>query len=288
MSKRLFIIDGYNHIHRAFFAPMGIELTSPSGEPTTATYVFSTFLVGLIQKQRPDMLIVAMEGGGPIFRTKLYGEYKANRSPMCDNLAIQIERIKEILNTMNIPVLRVDGYEADDIIGTVAKRAAADGYEVFICSNDKDMFQLLQRNVKIFDMKTGDCIDSDKMVEQIGVGPDKFVDYLALQGDPTDNVPGIPGVGSKTALKWILEYGSIENLIDHTDEIKNKRGDSLREFKDMLLLSKKLVTIDCDVPTEVDFNNMVVKKFDRDKLREIFIELGFSRLITHLGLDKAE
>jgi len=280
--ETLFIIDGYYHIYRAFFAPIGIELTSPSGEPTTATHLFTTALFKLLRKQNPDMLVVAMEGAGKTFRSEMYSEYKVHRSCPSDDFIIQRNRIEEILGAMSIPVLRVDGYEADDIIGTVAHKASTDGYEVFICSNDKDMFQLLDCNTRIFNMKTGECLDLAGMTEQIGIGPEKFVDYLALQGDSADNIPGIPGVGAKTALQLLLKYGSVRNLIDHIDEVKGKRGDNLREFKDRLLLNQELITIDRDVPIYIDYDEFAVKEGAKDILREIFIELEFTRLLTKL------
>ena len=280
--KELFILDGHYHVHRAWRAPIHITLTSPTGEPTNGIYIFTTSLLKLIREQEPDMLVVAMEGRGPTFRSELYNDYKATRSRPSDDFIAQRNKIEEILEAMNIPVIRVNGYEADDIIGTLAKKVSADGHEVFICSNDKDMLQLVDSNVNIFDVKTGDTTDLRGMIEKTGVSPDKFVDYLALQGDSADNILGIPYVGSKTAAQWINEYGSIEK---HIDELKkSRRKDSLLEFKDRLPLNKVLVTIMCDVPIRIDYDSFAMKEFDRDKLREIFTELGFSRLIDNLGL----
>jgi len=228
------------------------------------------------------MLVVAMEGAGKTFRSEMYSEYKANRSLPVDEFTIQRNRIEEILGAMNIPVLRVDGYEADDIIGTISHRASADGFEVVICSKDKDMYQLLNHNTKIFNMKTGEYLDLAGMTEQIGVGPERFVDYLALQGDSADNIPGVPGVGAKTALQLLLKYGSIRNLINHIDEVKGKRGDNLREFKDTLLLNQELITIDREVPICIDYDEFAVKEVNKDRLREIFTELEFTQLLTKL------
>ena len=280
--KRLFIIDGYLHIYRAYYAPLGIQLTSPSGEPVNATYIFTAALLKLIREQEPDALVVAMEGKCKPFRNELYSEYKANRSIPTDEFIIQRDRIETIVSAMHIPVLRADGYEADDVIGTVAKRAQPNGYEVFICSTDHDMFQLLDGSISMFNMKTGELTDVKKMVNRTGVRPDEFIDCLALQGDPGDNVPGIPGVGPKTAAKWISRYGSIEQLIEHVDEIKGRHRDNLRKFKDQLLLSKKLVTIDCNVPLEN--YNFAMKEFNKDKLNQIFTELGFNSLLAQLEL----
>lgn len=284
--KRLFILDGYLHIYRAYCAPIGITLTSPSGEPTNGTYIFTTSLLKLIREQKPDALVVAMEGKCKPFRNELYSEYKANRSRPTDDFLTQRDRIEEILSAMRIPVLRVGGFEADDIIGTVSKKAQEDGYGVFICSTDKDMLQLLDHDISMFNMKTGNYTDVDSMIEQIGVSPDKFIDYLALQGDPGDNVPGVPGIGPKTAMQLMRRYGSIKNLLCCLDELSDRHRNNLIEFRDRLLLGKKLVTIDCNVPVEIDYDKFALKEFNKDKLKQILTKLGFSRLIAQLGLDE--
>jgi len=284
MAKRLFIIDGHAHIYAAYFAPMRQRLTSATGEPTKATYIFTTAILGLIQRQKPDMLAVAMDSKAPTFRTEIYPEYKAQRPPMPDDMPGQINRIEQIMDAMRIPILRVNGYEADDVIGTLAKKAAADGYDCLICSGDKDVLQLLDDHISTFDIKTDTRTDVVTMVEQMGVTPAQFLDCLALQGDASDNVPGIPDVGPKTAMGWIRQYGSTENLLQHIDEIKTKRGDKLRKYKDLLALSKKLVTIDCDVPLTIDYGDLAIKEFDKEKLGDIFTELGFNRLLTQLGM----
>jgi len=283
MPKTLYIIDGHAHIYAAYYAQMR-PLTSPAGEPTKATYIFTTALVGLIQRQKPDMLIVAMDSKAPTFRTKIYAEYKANRPPMPDDMPVQINRIEQILNAMNVPLLRIDGFEADDIIGTLAKKAGAEGIDTFICAKDKDMLQLLDEHTCIYDIKTGKETNPKTMLTEMGISPHQFIDCLALQGDTSDNVPGVPDVGPKTALTWIQKYGSIDNLYEHIDEIKGKRGDNLRKFKDKTTLSKELVTIDCNVPLQIDYSDLALKKFNEAELTRLFTELGFSRLLTQLGL----
>ncbi|HUW17960.1 MAG TPA: DNA polymerase I [Sedimentisphaerales bacterium] len=287
MAKTLYIIDGHAHIYAAYFAPMTQRLTSPAGESTKATYIFTMAVLGLIQRQKPDMLAVALDSKAPTFRSEIYADYKAHRPPMPDDMPAQIGRIEQILEAMNIPMLRLDGYEADDIIGTLAKKAAGEGHDVFICSSDKDVLQLLDDHISAFDMKTATARDVKTMADEMGVTPQQFLDCLALQGDTTDNVPGIPDVGPKTALDWIRKYGSIENLYEHVDEIKGKRGDNLRKFRENVALSKELVTIDCNVPIEIDCDNLALKDFDKARLAELFTELGFSRLLTQLGLEAA-
>ncbi len=282
--KSLFIIDGYLHIHRAYHAPLQIDLTSPSGEPTKATYIFTTALLKLIREEDPDMLAVAMEGRTKTFRCDLSSEYKANRSLPSSDFIIQRDRIEQILEAMNIPIIRMDGYEADDIIGTVSRLAQQDGHEVFICSKDKDMQQLLSFNARMLDMKTGKYTTIDDLAEKHGIWPRHIIDVLALQGDSTDNIPGVPSIGFKTAADWIRKYDSVEGLFEHIDDIKGKKKEKLLEFKDQILLNKKLTTIDCCVPIKVDFDELNIKEYDRGKLLEIFTELGFNSLISQLSL----
>jgi DNA polymerase-1 len=284
MAKILYIIDGHAHIYAAYYAPMGGQLTGPSGEPTKATYIFTTALVGLIQRRKPDLLAVAMDSKTPTFRSDIYPEYKAHRPPMPDDLPGQIDRIEQILEALNVPMLRLDGFEADDIIGTLAKKAGADGYDCLICSKDKDLLQLIDEHISTFDIKTDTLTDTKAMLEKMGVTPEQFIDCLALQGDTSDNVPGVPDVGPKTALGWIQKYGSLEKLYEHVDEIKGKRGDNLRKFKDQAELSRKLVTIDTKVPIDVEYADLELKKFNEQKLKQLFTELGFNRLLAQLDM----
>jgi len=287
MGKSLYIIDGHAHIYAAFYARMS-ELTSPAGEPTKATYVFTSALLGLIERVKPDMLVVAFDSKTPTFRADIYPEYKAHRPPMPDEMPAQIDRIEEILAAMNIPALRLDGFEADDIMGTLAKDASAAGVDVYICSKDKDMLQLLDKHIFTYDMKTGQVTSRDSMLAEMKLSPEQFLDVLALQGDTADNVPGVPDVGPKTALDWIQKYNSLENLYAHADEIEGKRGESLRSSKDKALLSKELVTIDCSTPIEIDYDAFKLTEPDAQKLSEIFTELGFGRLMSRPGLKRSE
>jgi len=287
MGKSLYIIDGHAHIYAAFYAPMR-PLTSPAGEPTKAIYVFTSAVLGLIERVKPDMLVVALDSKTPTFRADIYPEYKAHRPPMPDDMPAQIDRIEEILTAMNIPTLRLDGFEADDIMGTLAKNASAAGVDVYICSKDKDMLQLLDEHIFTYDMKTGQVTSRDSMLAEMKLSPKQFLDVLALQGDTADNVPGVPDVGPKTALDWIQKYNSLENLYSHADEIKGKRGESLRSSKDKAILSKELVTIDCSTPIEIDYDAFKLTEPDAQKLAEIFTELGFGRLMSRLGLKRSE
>lgn len=282
---KLFIIDGYLWIHRSYHASKNAGLTSESGEPTGATHIFMTSLLKLIREEEPDLLCVAMEGGGKTFRHEISSDYKANRSMPADDFTIQRIRIEEILDAMNIPMLRVAGFEADDIIGTVARYAQEDGIDVVICSKDKDMLQLVDKGIEVFYAKTGEYTDVAGMIIKIGVSPKEFVDCLALQGDAADNVIGVPGIGSKTAAKLIRKYGSIENLITHLHELKGKQKDNLFDHKQRLAMNKLLVTIDCDVPLDFDYYDLMLDGYDEDKLRDIFTELGFNQLMVQMDLD---
>lgn len=285
---KLFVIDGYMWIHRAYHASAHAGLTSPSSEPTGATHIFVTSLLKFIREQEPQLLCVAMEGGGKSFRTEICETYKANRSLPADDFTIQRKRIEQILRAMNIPMLRVPTFEADDIIGTLSKQAPALGFEVFICSKDKDMLQLVDEHVSIFINKTGEYKNRDKVIEEIGIAPDKFIEYLALQGDSSDNVFGIPGIGGKTAAKLLQKYGTIESIFEHIDELKGKQKDNLLEYKDRLPIGKKLVTIDCSVPLgDLSYVDFVLDEagYDDEELRRIFAELDFNQLLYQMDLD---
>jgi len=283
MAKTLYIIDGHAHIYAAYYAPMRQQLSSPSGEPTKATFIFTTALMGLIEKQKPDMVAVAMDSKAPTFRAAVYPQYKANRPPMPEDLPVQVDRIKEVLDAMRIPVLRLDGYEADDIIGTLATKAAADGFDVMICSKDKDILQLLGGPIRAFDLKSGKVTDSETMKQEMGIEPRQIIDCLALEGDAIDNVPGVPLIGDKTARELIRQYGDLDNLYAHADEIKGKRGENLRSSKEQAYLSRRLITLDCEVPVAFDYKDLAVKAPDKERLAKVYGELGFNRLLDQLN-----
>ncbi|HBG78174.1 MAG TPA: DNA polymerase I [Phycisphaerales bacterium] len=284
MAKSLYIIDGHAHIYAAFYAPMSQKLSSPAGEPTKATYIFTSMLLRLLQSKKPDMLVVAMDSKEPSFRREIYPEYKAHRPPMPDEMPVQIKRIEQILEAMNIPIIRKSTFEADDIIGTLAAKSVKKGFDTYICSKDKDMIQLLDKGVRIYDIRADATTDAKTFLDETGLEPSQFIDVLALQGDAADNVPGVPDVGPKTAMEWVKKYGSVENLYAHADEIKGKRGDNLRNSKDLAMLSRELVAINCEMPIELDEENFAVKEFNTEKLKAVFDELGFSRLLTQLNL----
>jgi DNA polymerase-1 len=287
VTKKLYIIDGHAHIYSAYYAPMR-PLTGPSGEPTKAVFVFTNALLGLIDRAKPDMLVVAMDSKAPSFRVEMYPEYKAHRPPMPEDLPAQIAHIERILEAMNIPILRVDGWEADDLIGTLCREAADKGIDAYICSKDKDMLQLLNKHVVAYDIKKDIVTNTKRLKEDMGLTPQQFIDVLALQGDTADNIPGVPDVGPKTATDWIQKYGSLDALYEHADEIKGKRGDNLRNFKEQAYLSKDLVIINTKAPVEFSEEAFTFTSPDKDKLASIYKNLGFAQLLSSLGVQTEE
>ncbi len=283
MAKTIYIIDGHAHIYSGFYAPMR-PLTSPAGEPTKATYIFTNMILGLIEKKKPDYLVVTMDSKADSFRKDIYPEYKAHRQPMPEEMPVQIARIEQILGAMNIPILRLDGYEADDLIGTIATQAQQKGIDAYICSKDKDMLQLIDDHVFTYDVKSDFRTTAKQLHADMGVTPEQFIDVLALQGDTADNIPGIADVGPKTALTWIQKYGSIEGLYAHADDIKGKRGDNLRSSKDIALLCQKLVTIDRNAPVTLDEKTFAASPPDKEALAKLFTKLGFTKLLAQIGV----
>jgi DNA polymerase-1 len=288
MAKTLYIIDGHAHIYAAYYAPMSQKLSSPTGEPTKAVYIFTTMILKLLETKKPDMLVVAMDSKEPSFRAEIYKEYKAHRQPMPEDMPKQINRIEQILEAMNIPIIRKSTFEADDIIGTLAAKAVKAGIDTYICSKDKDMLQLLEIGVHIYDVKTDAITDAKSFKQETGFEPLHFIDVLALQGDTSDNIPGVPLIGEMNAIKLIQKYETLDNLYKNVDEIEGKKGESLREFKEQAYLSKKLVTINTQVPVEIDYQKFRLHEPDREKLTAVFTELGFNRLLGQLNLSQTE
>ena len=281
-NKKLYIIDGHSQIYAAYYAPMTANLMTAAGEPTKATLIFTTIILKLLREKKPDYITVAMDSAGPTFRHVQYEAYKANRKVMPDDLPPQLERIDEILRAMRIPILRVKGYEADDIIGTVSRQACAQGMNVVICSKDKDLEQCLCPTVMLYDPRGETELTLEDLHNNKGITPEQTVDVLALVGDTSDNIPGVPDVGPKTALQWVQKYGSLENLLAHADEITGKRGDNLRTGMEQARLSYHLATLDCAVPLEICWEAMKIQVPDRAKLEELFTKLEFRRLLTQL------
>jgi DNA polymerase-1 len=291
--KKLFLVDAMAHIYRAFFAPMPQRLTAPNGTPTNVPFLFGNILKRLIKDYEPKYIGIVFDPPGATFRDKLFEKYKAQRQPMPDDMRVQIPLVRRLCEAMRLPILEERGYEADDVIGTVATQAAKQGFEVLIVSNDKDMMQLVGTNVRT--LKTGSgakkgdlLVDEAKVQELLGVPAEKVVDYMALLGDTVDNIPGAKGIGEKGAAELIQKYGSVEKALEHAEEVSNKRyREALQQQRDQVLMSKQLATIATDVPLELDLHALERREPDTPALAALYRELGFNSLLKELGANAA-
>tara|TARA_B100001093_G_scaffold235748_1_gene225952 strand:- start:1281 stop:3995 length:2715 start_codon:yes stop_codon:yes gene_type:complete len=287
-QKRLFIIDGYATLYRAHYALIRNPLTNTAGMPTSAIFGFANQVFQLIEEENPDYLVAAFDSKGKNFRHEIFPDYKANRSEMPDEIQTQLPYLWTLLEGMNIPVLRVQGVEADDIIGTVAKQCIDKDFQCNIVSGDKDFMQLINHSTFLYApqarKREKEIFDSKRVVAKWGVGPKNIIDLLGLMGDSSDNVPGVQGVGPKTAMKLINEYGNIENIYENIDSIKNeKMREKLLSNKANAILSKQLVTILTDVNIEASVEDFKIKEMNFDKMEDIFKELEFTGLLKKIG-----
>ena len=279
-EETLYLVDGSSYIYRAYFAIR--HLSSPGGHPTNAIYGFIQMLLKLLKDYNPHHVAVVFDAGRTTFRTEMYPEYKTNRASMPDDLRIQIEPIHEVVRAFNIPTLELQGYEADDIIGSLAERFSKQGGKVVVVTGDKDLMQIVTDRVTLLDTMKGKESGIAEVIERFGVGPDQVIDILGLAGDSSDNIPGVPGIGEKTAQKLILEFGSLDHLLARADEVKGKNGEKLREFREQALLSRRLATIDCNVPMEFDLESLAVREYDQETLNAFFRKYGFTTLVKEL------
>ncbi|MCR4408296.1 MAG: DNA polymerase I [Anaerolineae bacterium] len=284
-KKKLVLIDGHALAYRAFHA-LPPTLSTKSGELTNATYGFTSMLLNVLRDEKPDYVIVAFDVGRT-FRHDEYPEYKAQRRKMPDELHYQLERIREIVKALNIPIVEVPGYEADDVLGTLCRQAAAQGLETLIVTGDTDTFQLIDQHTRVLTSRRqfSDTViyDEQGIKERYGLTPAQLVDYKAIVGDVSDNIPGVRGVGEKTASALLQKYGSIENIYQHLDEVQPARfRAALAEAREAALMSKHLATIVTDVPISLDLEASRFGAFDRERLKEIFRELEFRSLMDRL------
>ncbi len=276
-DKTLFLIDGSAYIHRAYHAIRG--LSNSKGLPTNAVFGFSRMLVKLMEEQTPEYAAMVFDAKGPTFRHKIYKEYKANRPPMPEDMSVQIPYIKDITAGFNFSVIEMTGYEADDLIGTLAYIAEEAGYFVVMVTGDKDFLQLVTVNSIIWDPMKDMKIDVDVIRETYGIEPHQMIDVMGLSGDTSDNIPGVPGIGQKTALSLIQNFGSMEQLYEQVDKItKKKQHENLVKYKDQAFLSRELVKIDTRAPLQFDLQDFELKGPDNDRLSELFKELEFRQL----------
>ena len=277
----LVLVDGSSYLYRAFHALPG--LANSRGEPTGAIYGVVNMLRKLLTEYNPAYLAVVFDAKGKTFRDELYADYKAQRPPMPDELVGQIEPLHAIVRALGLPLLQVEGVEADDVIGTLATQARAAGLDTLVSTGDKDMAQLVDGSVKLVNTMTDTVLDRDGVVEKFGVPPERIVDWLALIGDTSDNIPGVPGVGPKTASKWLTQYGSLDALVAQAGEIPGKVGENLRAALKQLPLARQLATLRCDVPLTLKPTELKHVPQDDAKLRELFARLEFKSWLAELG-----
>jgi DNA polymerase I len=291
--KKLFLVDAMAHIYRAFYAPM-VRMNAPSGMPTKVPFLFANIVRRLLKDYKPEYVAIVFDTRQPTFRDKLFEAYKAQRPPMPDEMSVQLPYVRRLCEGMRLPILELDGYEADDVIGTMAKKGAEKGLDVLVISNDKDMMQLVNAGVRILRTGSGGAkadtiVDAEKVKEILGVPPEKVIDLMALLGDTVDNIPGAKGIGEKGATELIQKYGSVESALDHADEVTNKRyREALQQQREQVMMSKQLATIHRDVPLEVDLEKLKVQAQDGAALGELYRELGFNSLLKELLASGAE
>ncbi|KAA3632388.1 MAG: DNA polymerase I, partial [Calditrichaeota bacterium] len=286
-NKSIYLIDGSAMFYRAFFAFIRNPLINSKGEDTSATFGFVNSLLKIIDTEKPDYIAVAFDMKEETFRHKMYPEYKSTRAKMPEELVAQLPRIRQSVEALNIPSLEMEGYEADDIIGTIAFDAAQKGLDVWCVTGDKDFFQLVNEKIKIYNPKsaTGEPIlyDREGVKEKFGVYPELVIDKLALMGDSSDNVPGVPGIGPKTADTLLEQFGSLESVLENHDQIKAKgQRQKIADNIDQAKLSKELVTIDTKVPVKYKLDDLKKVDYNYEKSKELFMELEFGRILKQV------
>src|SRR5271168_1580062 len=291
--KKLFLVDAMAHVYRAFFAPMPQRLTGPGGVPTNVPFLFGNILRRLIKDYQPDYIGIVFDPPGATFRDKLFEKYKAQRQPMPDEMRVQLPFVRRLCDALRLPMLEVQGYEADDVIGTMAVKMASNNLEVLIVSNDKDMMQLVGKSVRTLRTGSGGAksdiiVDEKKVEELLGVPPGRVVDYMALLGDTIDNIPGAKGIGEKGAAELIKKYGRVERALDHADEVPNKRyREALQQQREQVLMSKQLAAIAIDAPIDVKLAELALQPPNGMALAALYRELGFNSLLKELGAEAA-
>jgi DNA polymerase-1 len=282
-KRRLFLVDGNSFCYRAFYAIRA--LTNSKGQPTNAIYGFITMINKIIKDEKPGYMAIAFDLKGPTFRHKKFEKYKIHRKPMPEELVDQMPIIKEVVRAYNIPIFEMQGYEADDILATVAGRASGEGFEVYIVTGDKDMLQLVGPRTNVYNLhKEGLIYDAEAVRERYGVPPGKITDLMALMGDASDNIPGIAGVGEVTARKLMEDFGSLEKVLDGVNSIKSETlRKKISSGREQAIMSKELATVDGNVPIEIDLESLRLGAPDGQRLYELFNELEFKSLLKDLS-----
>ena len=285
-TKSLLLVDGSSYLYRAFHALPG--LTSPTGQPTGAIYGVLTMLQKLIKAEKPDLVGIIFDAPGKTFRHDLFPDYKANREKTPEDLVVQIEPLLTAIQNLGLPLIRIQGVEADDVIGTLARQAENNNIQTLIATGDKDFAQLVSERIKLIDTMKNITTDQSGVLDKFGLRPEQIIDYLALAGDPSDNIPGIPKVGPKTAAKWLQQYTDLNGVIKHADEIAGKVGEALRTSIPDLALYQKLATIDCNIELEHTIHDLVIGRAQEEALFEQLNTLGLHRLIKKFMISKPE
>jgi DNA polymerase-1 len=284
---RFYLMDGTAFAHRSFHAIK--RLTDPEGRPTNAVFGFTKTLLKLLREEAPDYVAVTFDTHAPTFRHDIYAEYKATRKKTPEDLVMQMPVIWEVVDALGIEVVEKDGYEADDLLGTLARRAEEAGMDVVIVTGDKDLLQLISPHTSVYDpqSKSGRCT-AENIHERFGLGAQKVVDVMALWGDSSDNVPGVPGIGEKNAKELVSKYGSLEGLYENVDEIEGKKGETLRENRELAFLSRRLVRIDTDVPLDLRIEGCKFEDVNGERALPIFKRLNFHSLIKEFAQSEKE
>ena len=282
MPRTLYLIDGHAQIYRAYYAPFR-ELSAPSGEPTRATHVFCQMVLNLLRDRRPDYLALVLDvADETVFRREIYPEYKAGREPPPEDLPRQAERIVSILEAAGVPILRQERFEADDIMATLIRRFDDPDLHIYLVSRDKDLEQLISDRVRLYDPLKDEVITPERLYELKGWRPQQAIEAQILTGDTVDNVPGVPGIGPKTAAKLLEKYGSVCGVIEHADELTPRQRESVRAFAPRVEMVRRLVTLRDDVPIDFDLERARCTRFDWEAVRPMLAELGLRRLLELL------
>jgi len=286
-KERLVLVDGNALFHRAYHAVP--HLTNKDGQPTNAVYGFANIMIKMMGDLKPKYVVICWDKSSKTFRKDMYADYKATRKKMDDELRVQIPLVKELVDALNLPFVELENYEADDIIGTFSRQAK--DHEVIIVTGDKDELQLVDEHVKVYMLRKGftetQIYGLEEMMETYGLTPKEFIDLKALQGDSSDNIPGVPGVGPKTAVDLIQKYGSLDGVYENLHELKGKLKERLEENKDLAYLSYKLSTIALDAPVKLDIEHATLNQVDRQALHELFMRLNFKSLLSKLPPEMA-
>ncbi len=285
-KEKIFLIDAHSFCYRAYYALP--QLATSKGMPTGAIYGFTTFISRILKEEAPDYLAICFDAGRETFRTEKFSDYKAHRPKMPDELKVQLDKIKELIRAFNLTSFEYGGFEADDIIATLAKEFSDKGFSVFIVTGDKDMYQLVDKNIKIYSAgKSAEIIDAKKVEEKFGIKPKQVVDFLALAGDATDNIPGAKGIGEKTAAKLIAEFNSLDNLLKHLDKLTSiSERKKIEDSRENIFMSRDLAKLHFEVPIKISVDELKVRVPDQDKLIALFKEFEFKSLLKGLDAPK--